>query len=472
MQLELGLYMIDRIIPLVVAATVGAAVAGVWTHQLQKRQQRAALDEQKQGFSAEARQRKNARDEAASKNARKLDEFTQALKLSNARETRLEGELEAARNEKAPELPLLIEPISIVQALKELKPENDRTKRQSVHYFESLVFIGPSALSAISEFLDAGLDIEYYQPADTGRGRNPFGGRRPRSSESDRERKRREDIQASGASNYFKPFPKPGDNLPPTLRLGLLEAVAHIGGPEAETLLIKVLDNTLRGIEVAYLDIALELVAPGKYKERVLEITRDILAKPPVVGEDDSKLDQRTKGYLYAILLKYKDEVFVETAKKLLIGADGSLDGYALAYLRQVLGERAMPILLAAYKDPRITNEWEKFAISDAALRFIGRNASADAIFDEMVREGVVEMKKKELLDFSKYESLYLPIGSLMRDADEQTPEVLGNRRKLLGNVSKQSGDIFLQFGLSAMDKRLAEMQEKRAKETEATVQP
>ena len=131
-----------------------------------------------------------------------------------------------------------------------------------------------------------------------------------------------------------------------------------------------------------------------------------------------------------------------------------------------------MPILLAAYKDPRITNEWEKFAISDAALRFIGRNASADAIFDEMVREGVVEMKKKKLMDFSKYESLYLPIGSLMRDADEQTPEVLGNRRKLLGNVSKQSGDIFLQFGLNAMDKRLAEMQEKKTKETEATVQP
>ena len=82
------------------------------------------------------------------------------------------------------------------------------------------------------------------------------------------------------------------------------------------------------------------------------------------------------------------------------------------------------------------------------------------------------EMKKKNLMDFSKYESLYLPIGSLMRDADEQTPEVLGNRRKLLGNVSKQSGDIFLQFGLNAMDKRLAEMQEKKTKEAEAAIQP
>jgi len=464
--------MINKIIPLVVSAIVGATAVGLLVKQSSDQKQQIALDEQKLAFRKEAKQNKGSRDKASNKQARDLEDRTKALEQAKARAIQFEGELETARNEKAPELPLLVKPAAIIQALKELKPENDRTKRQSVHYFESLVFIGPSALNPIEEFLDAGLDIEYYQPTDGGRGRSPFGGRRPRSSESERERKRREDIQASGAGNYFKPFPKPGDNLPPTLRLGLLEAVAHIGGSKAETLLIKVLNNTLRGIEVAYLDIALELIAPSKYKERVLEITRDILAEPPVVGEDDSKLDQRTKGYLYAILLKHKDEEFVETAKKLLIGADGSLDGYALAYLRQVLGERAMPILLAAYKDPRITNEWEKFAISDAALRFIGRNASADAIFDEMVREGVVEMKKKKLMDFSKYESLYLPIGSLMRDADEQTPEVLGNRRKLLGNVSKQSGDIFLQFGLNAMDKRLAEMQEKKTKETEATGQP
>ena len=93
--------------------------------------------------------------------------------------------------------------------------------------------------------------------------RNPFGGRRQRPGENERERKRREDIRASGAGNYFLPFPKPADSFPPTLRLGLLESVANISGPKAETLLIDVLNNTLRGIEVAYLDIALEQIAPG-----------------------------------------------------------------------------------------------------------------------------------------------------------------------------------------------------------------
>ncbi|SVC77051.1 uncharacterized protein METZ01_LOCUS329905, partial [marine metagenome] len=221
--IETEYHMINKIIPLVICTAVGASVAGVLVNQRNNQKQQAALDEQKLAFRKEAQQSKGVRDKASSKQVRDLEDRTKALEQSKAREIQLEGELEVARNEKASKLPLLVEPTNIIQALKELNPENDRTKRQSVHYFESLVFIGPSALSAISEFLDAGLDIEYYQPADTGRGRNPFGGRRPRSSESDRERKRREDIQASGASNYFKPFPKPGDNLPPTLRLGLLE---------------------------------------------------------------------------------------------------------------------------------------------------------------------------------------------------------------------------------------------------------
>ena len=462
--------MMRRVLPLLIATTVGATVTGVWLHQTHKQRQHAALAEQEKGFRGQSRQRSEARSKTTSKQAQTLDDLAKALEQSKARATKLEGALEAIRDAKSPDFAILVQPADIIEALQELKPEDDHTKRRSVHFFESLVFIGPHSLKSIRTFLDAGVDIEYHQPKETNR--NPFGGRRQRPGENERERKRREDIRASGAGNYFLPFPKPADSFPPTLRLGLLASVANISGPKAETLLIDVLNNTLRGIEVAYLDIALEQIAPGEHTERVLEITRDILANLPPIAEDASSLDKRTKGYLYAILVKHKDEVFVETAKQLLIGADGRLDGYALAYIRQVLGERAMPILLAAYKDPRITNEWEKFAISDAALRFIGRNSDADAIFHEMVSEGVADMKKKELMDFTKYESLFLPVGSLMRDAHEQTPEIIGNRRKLLGSVRKQSGDIFLQFGLSAMDKRLAEMQEKKTNEAEAAIRP
>ncbi|MBR90465.1 MAG: hypothetical protein CMO66_04230 [Verrucomicrobiales bacterium] len=451
--------MINRIAPFLIAAAVGAAASGVVVYQTGKRQQRAALADQEDQFKKETRERGSARDEAASQNAGKLHNAIKDRDRARAEATRLDAQLESLHAAKAMKLPIATTPAEVITALQNLDPKDDRTKRLSVHYFESLVFIGQPALGDIRAFLKKSVDLTIHRPISKGRG--PFGDR-ARPGENDKERKKREEIQASGANHYFKPFPKPGNNFPPTLRLGLLEATANIGGEDAEQLLLDVLNNTLRGIEVAYLDIALEQVAPGKHTERVLEITRKILADMPRITEDADPLDKLTKGYLYAILVKHKDEIFIKTAQQLLIGADGRLDGHALGYIRQVLGERAMPILLAAYKDPRITNKWEKLAISDAALRFIGRNEQADAIFHEMVKDGIAEMKKKEFMDFSKYESLFLPVGSLMRDAHEQTPEVIGNRRKLLASVRKQSADPILYFGLSAMDKRLAEMQEKK----------
>ena len=334
--------------------------------------------------------------------------------------------------------------------LKKLKPDDGRTKRRAVHYFESLVDLGEGALPPIGEFLAASQDLEFLMPTEP----RP----EPRNEDEARRRKWRE----GEAGRYFKPFPKPDNSFPPTLRLGLLETIAHIGSDSAEVLLLKVLEKTLRGVEVAYLEIALQEVAPDQYLDRILAVTRGILANPPTVAEDASELDRRTKGYLYSILVKHNDRVFVETAKGLLITEDGSLDGYALSYLRQVLGVEAMPILLAAYKDPRITNEFHKAALLDAALRFIGTNPEADAIFQESVKEGLAKMKEGDMFDFKRYEHIAQPLGALMRDVDEQPVDVIVARRKLLGDARKQSSDILLQFGFTAMDKRLGEEQKLR----------
>ncbi|MBC8325593.1 MAG: hypothetical protein H8E27_08205 [Verrucomicrobia subdivision 3 bacterium] len=334
--------------------------------------------------------------------------------------------------------------------LKELKPDDGRTKRRAVHYFESLVDLDDTALPPIGEFLAASQDLEFLMPAEP----RP----EPRNEDEARRRKWRE----GEAGRYFRPFPKPDNSFPPTLRLGLLETIAHIGGNSAETLLLKVLEKTLRGVEVAYLEIALQEIAPDQYLDRILAVTRAILANPPAVAEDAGELDRRTKGYLYSILVKHNDRIFVDTAKGLLITEDGSLDGYALSYLRQVLGVDAMPILLAAYKDPRITNEFHKAALRDAALRFIGTSAEADAIFHESVKEGLAKVKKGDMFDFKRYEHIAQPLGALMRDVHEQPVHVITARRKLLGDVRKQSSDILLQFGFSAMDKRLGEEQKRR----------
>jgi hypothetical protein len=334
--------------------------------------------------------------------------------------------------------------------LQALQATDGRTKRRAVHYFESLVDLGETSLPPIEEFLAASQDLEFNLPPDP----TP----EPRNEREARRRKYRE----GEAGRYFRPFPKPENSFPPTLRLGLLETIAHIGGNSAEALLLNVLDKTLRGVEVAYLEIALQEIAPDQYLDRILAVTRNILANPPTVAEDASELDRRTKGYLYSILVKHKDLIFVDTAKELLITEDGSLDGYALSYLRQVLGAEAMPILLAAYKDPRITNEFHKAALRDAALRFIGTSPEADAIFHESVKEGLAKMKKGDMFDFKRYEHIAQPLGALMRDVHEQPVHVIVARRKLLGDVRKQSSDILLQFGFTAMDRRLGEEQKRR----------
>jgi hypothetical protein len=334
--------------------------------------------------------------------------------------------------------------------LQTLLATDGRTKRRAVHYFESLVDLGEASLPPIEKFLAASQDLEFNLPPEP----RP----EPRNENEARRRKYRE----GEAGRYFRPFPKPENSFPPTLRLGLLETIAHIGGNSAEALLLNVLDKTLRGVEVAYLEIALQEIAPDQYLNRILAVTRNILANPPTVAEDASELDRRTKGYLYSILVKHKDLIFVDTAKELLITEDGSLDGYALSYLRQVLGAEAMPILLAAYKDPRITNEFHKAALRDAALRFIGTSPEADAIFHESVKEGLAKMKKGDMFDFKRYEHIAQPLGALMRDVHEQPVHVIVARRKLLGDVRKQSSDILLQFGFTAMDRRLGEEQKRR----------
>ena len=128
-----------------------------------------------------------------------------------------------------------------------------------------------------------------------------------------------------------------------------------------------------------------------------------------------------------------------------------------------------MPILLATYKDPRITDPVDKNILRDSALRFIGSNDEADQIFMETVKDGLAKMKEGDTFDMKKYEHIGQPLGALMRDVNDQPIEVIVNRRKLLGDVRKQSGDLLLSFGLNMMDKELGKVQKRRE---EAALEP
>ena len=164
------------------------------------------------------------------------------------------------------------------------------------------------------------------------------------------------------------------------------------------------------------------------------------------------EVDLQTKGYLYAILVKYKDLDFVEIAKGLLIRPDGSLDGHALSYLRQVLGADAIPILQTAINDNRVTDGVAKYAVRDAALHYVGQNAQANQMLMDVVREGLDKQVEGERFNWGE---LKLPYTSLMRDAETQSDQVLINRRQLIQDIREEFNHPEFNQGLDKIDGEL-----------------
>ncbi len=190
----------------------------------------------------------------------------------------------------------------------------------------------------------------------------------------------------------------------------------------------------------------------GEHLDKILKAARDILADMPALSEDAMEVDLQTKGYLYAILVKYKDLDFVETAKDLLVRPDGSLDGHALSYLRQVLGADAIPILQTAISDNRITDGIARYAVRDAALYYVGQNAQANQILMDVVREGLDKQVEGERFNWGE---LKLPYTSLMRDVETQSDQVLINRRQLIQDIREEFNHPELNQGLDKMDGEL-----------------
>ena len=448
--------MLNRIIPLVICTIVGAVVAGVLVSQSSNQKQQAALDEQKQAFRKKAQQSKGTHDKATSKHARELEDRTKALEQSKAREAQLEGKLDAVRNAESPEVRVIPYPEAIIEALQAMDQTDKRAKRKMVFHLESLVQWGDGALPAITDFMEKGIDME-FKPSQSGRDKlrekenekvKKSGGSKLKDTGKKKPSKDGK-FRTGMAWNYFRPFPRPEGAIPATLRLGLLETTAYIGSEKAEKLLLDVLGTTGRGVEVAYLEMLLQDMAPGKHLKKILEVTREILANLPPLTDGAMSVDRETKGYLYAILVKYKDLVFVETAKTLLVTPDGKLDGYVLSYLRRVLGANAIPILQAVIQEDRLEDGVARYAIRDAALYYVGQSAQADQLLMDTFREGMEKQTEDEKFNWGPFK---VTGNALMRDLGKQTDEVLINRRQLIQNVREEFNHPELNQGLNKMD--------------------
>lgn len=373
---------------------------------------------------------------------------------------------------EVPVTPALPSAESIIEKLTRLDATDKRTLRRAVYFLETLVDQGDAAIPAVRNFMakDVDLDISaslsdrrLVKPQVNKKGEIKDGKEAKEKKVGKEAFKKSEDPDKTkskaSAWNYFRPFPRMETDYPTTLRLGLLEATHNIGTDQAEALLLEVLDATARGVEIAYLELSLQELSPGEYLDKILKAARDILADMPALSEDAMEVDLQTKGYLYAILVKYKDLDFVETAKDLLVRPDGSLDGHALSYLRQVLGADAIPILQTAISDNRITDEIARYAVRDAALYYVGQNAQANQILMDVVREGLEKQVEGEKF---KWGAMKLSYTSLMRDVETQSDQVLINRRQLIQDIREEFNHPELNQGLDRMDGALGRTLEGR----------
>jgi len=230
-------------------------------------------------------------------------------------------------------------------------PVQSRQVRRLLHEFEILVDAGPTALPAIREFLARNLDLDYQPGAIKG----------PRDG--------------SVQTDFL---------VPPSLRLGLFDALRQMGGSQAEAALADVLKSTARGVEVAYLARVLQEMAPNKYRDTAVATVKELLANPVI---EAAALDKNDRSYLFGVLQFFNDASYAGIAQGQLLAANGQVDRAALTYLHKSLGEQAVPIVANAFQDPRLTDAASKEPLARVALAFVGTNPQAEQMFGKAVRD-------------------------------------------------------------------------------------
>jgi hypothetical protein len=260
-------------------------------------------------------------------------------------------------------------PAELLQRLVRLNPDTgddtrNRTLRQVVHHLQLLADCGAEALPPIRQFLKANQDLDYSQDLLNAAG---------------------ERVGRTGQASWNARNPARTDFLvPPSLRLGLIDVVAQIGGDEAMGILAETLDTTGRGVEVAHIARILQADAPGRYREASLKAAKDLLSNPVAAGSPN-RIDENARAYLYQVLALHQDTSFATTAQSQLVSVEGRVDRHALEYLSGAFREQAVPALYEACRNPRLTNQAERAVLVDAVLAFTGPSAQANQLFTETI---------------------------------------------------------------------------------------
>ncbi|MDD5141617.1 MAG: hypothetical protein PHY43_15315 [Verrucomicrobiales bacterium] len=298
--------------------------------------------------------------------------------------------------------------------------ERNTGLRMVVFKLEMLAQRGKLAVPAIREFIGRNVDVTYSQQDNPNSGSNRgngggFGGRG-----GARRARNLQTLQADWV-------------VPPSLRLGLVGTLKEIGGEESEVAMAEMLSTTGRGVEVAYLAVMLEEIAPGKYRAAAVSAAKDLLMNPPAIDSPD-RLDDLSKSYLYGVLEYFKDTSFAINAQQLLVGKDGRLDQDAMDYLATVMKDQSVSALYAAYENPALTNRFDKMRVGREVLNYVGQNSQANALFTETLNNPDLDSRTKAFTIMQMAGGGFGPFAS-----DSPTdPQVVSSRLGLLNSLLAQ----------------------------------
>ncbi len=250
-------------------------------------------------------------------------------------------------------------------------------ERQIIHRFEALIAQGHNSLPAIGQFVAANQDVIYARvdkaiTGDTEEEQKQL----ERRESSDRYQAMRRSLRPTMPDGSFQ--------NPPTLRLGLMEAAYRIGGENAAGILASALGVTARGIEVAWLTVWLERMAPGEYKELALSAARELLSAP-VALDGGWREDRLSREHLFSVLHHFKDPSYAAQAQQNIIDEDGRLDHSSLAYLKETLQENVVPLAISAYNDPRLKSSRERSRLVGISQAHFGSHPQANQFFKDLV---------------------------------------------------------------------------------------
>ncbi|HXF09568.1 MAG TPA: hypothetical protein VN625_02205 [Desulfuromonadaceae bacterium] len=279
--------------------------------------------------------------------------------------------------------------------------------RTVVFKLESLAHCGTAAVPAIQAFIGKNVDVDYNQPENQDNQQANDGGNNATNNNNGGNRgfnRGNNNNNGAGFGGFgFRGGARRARNLqnlqtdwivPPSLRLGLVSTLKEIGGSEAERALGDMLRSTGRGVEVAYLTVVLEEMAPGRYRDEAIKSAKELLLNPIVMDRPD-RLDDLSKSYLYGVLQFYGDTSFAMNAQQMLVGKDGHLDMDAVDYLSSVLKGQSVSALYAAYNNPSLTNQFEKRRLGRDILNYVGQNAEANQLFAETLNNAELDNRMK-----------------------------------------------------------------------------